>query len=515
MSKAYRIEEGGLHEQFQKSRAKVQLFGGGFGNGKTTGAVVKALQLAKDYPGSNGLVARSTYPKLTATIRKEFRAWCPKSWVKRDIDSKQNLMELTNGSIINFSHIQQSGKSQESSTSNLLSATYDWIVIDQVEDPEISHKDFLDLLGRLRGQTTYQGDDPTMPTSGPRWMILMCNPTRNWVYRKLVKPVQDYKRGINNPELLRDDETGEIIIELFEGSTYENKDNLPADFIKTLETTYRGQMRERYLMGQWGAFEGLIYPEYDPTIHMLNHDEIESYYWLLMDRAARMTILESYDHGIAQPACYEFGFADDRGNVFILDGFYEKEQTLSELAKSIRSIRRRYGYYPGSNLGDPNELRVLADPSIFKRVSGNSATVGTSTSGLFQENGVRMQRANNDIMNGIIKVQGYLSVDPYHRHPIYEEKIGAPRLYISKKLEFIDNEITDYYWKKDTSGEYEDIPNDKNDHAMDAIKYLLSDRPRPVIFRKASLAPQLPSHLRRWREAPEQKTDMRKHRHHA
>jgi hypothetical protein len=34
--------------------------------------LVKALQLAKDYPGSNGLIARSTFPKLNDTIRKEF-----------------------------------------------------------------------------------------------------------------------------------------------------------------------------------------------------------------------------------------------------------------------------------------------------------------------------------------------------------------------------------------------------------------------------------------------------------
>jgi hypothetical protein len=46
--------------------------GGGFGNGKTTAGVVKALELAKDYPGSNGLIARSTFPKLNDTIRKEF-----------------------------------------------------------------------------------------------------------------------------------------------------------------------------------------------------------------------------------------------------------------------------------------------------------------------------------------------------------------------------------------------------------------------------------------------------------
>src|SRR5690606_30477369 len=98
MSKEYKIVRGGLHERFRASRAKVQMFAGGFGNGKTTAAVVKALQLAKDYPGCNGLVARSTYPKLNSTIRKEFEAWTPKDWIARNVNSKENLIELKNGS---------------------------------------------------------------------------------------------------------------------------------------------------------------------------------------------------------------------------------------------------------------------------------------------------------------------------------------------------------------------------------------------------------------------------------
>jgi phage terminase large subunit len=522
MSKSYKIEEDSLHDKFQKSRAKVQMFAGGFGNGKTTAAVVKALKLAKEYPGSNGLVARSTYPKLTSTIRKEFRSWAPKSWVARDIDSKQNLMELTNGSIINFSHIQQTGKSTESSTSNLLSATYDWIVIDQIEDPEITQKDFEDLLGRLRGQTPYAGDDETMPSSGPRWLIIMCNPTRNWVYRKLVKPYQDFKIGIVNPELLMDDETGEPIIEIFEGSTYENAANLPADFIKTLEASYKGQMRTRFLNGGWEAYEGLIYPEYNPQVHLINHDLLVEYYnQLVRFGGAYDNVLEAYDHGIAKPACYGFAFTDFVGNVFVLDGFYEKEMSIANISREINKTRREYGYASGteaSNFVSAEDLRILADPSIFRRVSGNSQTVGVTTSGMFREHGIKMIRGNNDVLNGIAKVQSYLYIDDYHKHPILTDEtdrpiVGAPRLYVSKKLNWFDTEIVDYYWKKDQQNEYEDIPMDRNDHAMDMVKYLLSRRPRVATARVNHVHKVIPDAYRRWREAPEQTMRSKAHRH--
>ena len=57
------------------------------------------------------------------------------------------------------------------------------------------------------------------------------------------------------------------LVSVFEASTYENAQNLPADFISTLEATYRGKMRQRYMLGAWVAFEGVIYDEYDEDIH--------------------------------------------------------------------------------------------------------------------------------------------------------------------------------------------------------------------------------------------------------
>ena len=50
-------------------------------------------------------------------------------------------------------------------------------------------------------------------------------------------------------------------------------------------------------------------------------------------------------------------------------------------------------------------------------------------------------------------------------------------MYVSDRLEWWIDEISDYYWKKDTMGDQVDVPMDKNDHAMDTTKYMLSHRP--------------------------------------
>ena len=505
--KAYKLVEGGLQHQFQASRKKIQIFGGGFGNGKTTAGVVKALQIARDYPGANILIARSTYPKLNDTIRKEWYKWCPQSWIKRAVLSGDNLCELQNGSLINFRYIQQHGKNEESSSSNLLSATYDLIVVDQMEDPEIQEKDFLDLLGRLRGNAQYEGNDSTMPRTGPRWLIALCNPTRNWVFRKLVKPLQDYEKGIMNPDLMVDGDTGEPIMELFEGSTYTNAENLEPDFIKTLESAYQGQMRERYLMGKWGAFEGLVYPRYDASQHMVPHEMVWDYYMRQINEGLKAHIIEAYDHGIAKPACYGIAFTDAYSNVIMLDGFYAKELSIEEIARRIKEIRTRVASHSGF---DYSLRPILADPAIFRRTSGDSKSVGVTVAGLLRKEGVICTRGNNDIVSGIAKVSSYLAIDTMHINPFTGE-VGAPRLYVSSKCHWFDREISDYYWKKDTAGEYEDKPRDVNDHAMDMTKYLFTHLPRISLYKPRIT--ELPKSYLRWSEMKDSPRNARSHRH--
>jgi len=498
---AFRVVEGGLQERFLKSRAKVQIYGGGFANGKTAAAVVKALQLAMDYPGSNGLIARSTYPKLNDTIRKEFMKWCPKHWIKSFPMSvnASNTCTLQNGTTINFRYIAQQGKNFEATTSNLLSATYDWIIVDQLEDPEIVHKDFLDLLGRLRGMAPYTGEDASMPRTGPRWFIATTNPTANWVYRKLVKPLHDHQKDLFNDDLLCEtDEKGKPlfkdgkpvpIIDLYEGSTYSNVENLEEDYIKTLEASYKGQMRDRFLYGKWASYEGLVFPDFDLNTHVLPHSTVETYFWEVA-RTAEITILEGYDYGLAVPSCYIYGFVDTAGNVFLMDGIYDPEMQLEAQFEQIRRMRDYYG-------GLHSE-RIMADPDIFRRKPGGRKIVGFTIADMFMEEGLYCERGNNDIDTGILKVTQYLYPQKHHLHPI-TGNYGAPYLFVSDRLTWFIDEITGYFWKRDQSGDITEKPQDKNNHAMDVTRYIFSWRPKISVV-LASTTTKKVLGLRRWAE---------------
>jgi len=513
MNRRYRIVEGGMHDRFHQSYSKVQFVGGGFGNGKTAATCIKALKLCKDYPGCNGLVARSTYPKLNDTIRREFLLWTPDHWIQRRPSRDENTLILKNGSTINFRYVAQRGKETEESKSNLLSATYDWIIVDQLEDPEFSHKDFMDLMGRLRGNTEYVGHDPRMPKTGPKWFIATLNPTRNWCYREIVKPLHDFNRGVISDKLLCEvDNDGNPIlidgkptplIELFEGSTFENVDNVGEDYIRGMLATYTGSMRERFVFGKWGALSGLIYPQFDEGTHVIQHEAARSYLRTMYLSGFEPTWLEGYDHGLSRHSCYGLFYVDDDGNVILLDGFRIAELTVENAAKLMQEVRASYGV-TSSELG-----MIYADPDIFRRKPGSSRTVGETVVDLFQEHGVRMQRGNNDISSGIAKNWQYLATMPTHEHPITGFR-GAPHFYVSNRCDWFIDEITEYYFQRDGSDETTDKPVDRNDHAMDMWKYAMSNRPKLARYLGEPNAP--PAWLS-WHEIERKQRSKTKARH--
>jgi hypothetical protein len=503
----YRLRKNTIQWHFNKSRAKMQIFGGGFGNGKTTALVIKGIQLALDYPGSNGLLARATYPKLNDTVRKEFMKWCPPEFIKRKPTQDDNTVYLHNGSVINFRYLSQRGKQREdgSTSSNLLSATFDWAGVDQIEDPEIAHKDLLDLLGRLRGQTPYRPsgeDDPTMPPTGPRFIMLTANPSPNWFFREIVQPYHIWKKtGARTDKLIVDSDTLLPIMELFEGSTHTNAENLPADFIKGLESMYKGQMRDRFLLGMWAAYEGLVYPGFRREMHMLPEATLE---WILAQakmRRIKIKSLECFDFGLTSPSCYLFGFINEIGQVFFVDGYYEPDYDYRDQAKKIKEIRAKWAHFIS------REDDIYADPAVFKRVVvGAKKNIGSTVAQLFEDEGVTLTPASNQIMSGITKVAAYINGYEGFTHPVTKED-EAPLVYFNDKLQFIEDEITSYYWQKHpVSGKNLDEPMDTNDHAMDTLKYGLANRPQPsaIVLPKNALPPK----WMYWREQTDDEARM-------
>src|SRR5215217_3521011 len=326
--RSYKIIKGSAAEAFHNSRAKIRLYGGGFANGKTTALVAESLRVASDYPGATMLLGRAPFLKLNSTLRREFFKWCPPDWIK-SFNKTDNTCVLHNGTTIDFRYLDQRTSGESEQTSNLLSANYDFIAVDQIDDAEITEHDFEQLLGRMRGSTEYVGDDKTMPRTGPRMMILSCNPTLGWPYKRIVKPYHNFMQGKLDYDLicLVDDDGMPLLdangrqqplVSVHEASTYDNAQNIESDYIKTLEATYRGKMRDRYLLGKWVAFEGVVYDDFDENIHVVPYEYMMNHLRSVRADGYELVPVEGYDFGITEPSCYMVGVADTEGSVYLL-----------------------------------------------------------------------------------------------------------------------------------------------------------------------------------------------------
>lgn len=468
----FRIIQGSEQHKFLECRAPVAGYTGGFGNGKTSVGVVQAIRIAAEYRGARCLVGRATRPKLWDSTIPETLKWMPKEWIARMPSERfPNLEFKETGSRIEFRHVRQEGKGKGEEQSNLLSATYDFIFVDQMDDPEFGYKDFEDLNGRLRGTATYIGNDKGMPQVGPQWLRFAANPTRNWLYRELVGPYFTYvKTGIVSSKLLRYHDTNEVIIQVFNAPSKANQRNTGKDYVRRMEAAMRGSKKKRYVDGNWEAYEGQVYPEYDNAVHMVQHEQLAKW---IKDALIRdeLGVVEAYDYGQASPSCYGLGFYDEIGNVMLVDGFYEPNMLVSRQAKEIKRIRRRWDILPS----EP----IFADPDIFRSKHAQKQQVAEPISKMFEDEGIRMQRGDNNIDGGIQKFSSYLTIEEHHRNPI-TGNYGAPRFYVSSECEWFDNEIVDYYWNRNTQGEHVDKPRDANDHAMDMSRYMLTKRPKVI-----------------------------------
>lgn len=516
--KSYKLVAGSAAEAFYNSRAKIRMYGGGFGNGKTTAIVADALRVAVDYPGCSMLLGRATFPKLNSTLRREFFKWCPTAWIK-SFNKTDNTCVLHNNTTIDFRYLDQRSSGESEQTSNLLSANYDYIAVDQIDDPEITEHDFEQLLGRLRGSTEYTGTDDTMPRTGPRMMVLSCNPTLGWPYKRIVKPYHNFKAGKIDYDLIcvTDAETGlpvldaegkqQPLVAVFEASTYENAQNLEPDFIQTLEATYRGKMRDRYLLGKWVAFEGVVYEEFDENVHVVPYEYMMAHLRSIRADGYELVPIEGYDFGITEPSCYLIGVTDMEGSVYLLDGFYERELPVPEQVKKINEKRPLY-ISPDT---PEYEMWMWADPAVMVRTAGGQSA-GISVMERFRREGIHMRLANNAIHQGILRVKEMMHIQQHKLNP-FTSAYGCPSLFIADTLQFVRDELAVYRWKR---GAHNDTPVDKpvdvNNHAMDAMRYMLTaDTPRPRRVRKQPKP--LNMKLRRWHEHDNALSDHRQHRY--
>lgn len=192
--------------------------------------------------------------------------------------------------------------------------------------------------------------------------------------------------------------------------------------------------------------EGAIFPEFNPTIHLFDPKDLPK----------NGINLLGVDFGFSpDPAAILTVRIDEDNEWWVYDEVYNTHLDDDRIANTIKNM-----------MMDTVFTRMVGDGQrkdsiqLLRRVYHIPMTASNKGTG--------------SIKTGIGKIHAMLRVQPN----------GRPRLHIARHCLNTIREFQSYSRKRDSAGTYYDVPEDKNNHTMDTLRYLL-DRMTVDIEKKA------------------------------
>lgn len=413
------------------SRVDELLYGGAAGGGKSHFAIWHADRLSRQYPGHRTLILRSSHPELQRTL-------IPKSHDMIDTKVEPGARwkaavkewEYGNRAIIEFGYCSAIDEVRQ-----YLSAEYQLIIVD--ESTDMTGEMIEMLRSRLR-QTKVMRDLGVNPH-----LLLLTNPGGPGHAWHRDRYVETTNHGEFVAELDERDERGRGRMRrvAYVPARVSDNPHIDPDYEANLVAIKDPVRRAQYLDGDWGVFEGQFFSEFRHEIHVVEPFEIKPEWgW---------PIVGGYDWGYASPACLLLGAVDQDRRIHIFREMYVERHTAADQAR----IFRRWGIKPDY---------ICADPSIWRHTG-----VGLPISRQLMDAGMLpLRKAANERVDGWNRVREHLALDP---------DTGLPGLVIHSNCENLIRTLPDLPRDKNKP---EDLDTKTEDHAADALRYLLMSRTR-------------------------------------
>lgn len=430
----------------------------GAGTGKSFCAMKRADYQARTYPGCRILFARETRVSMDGTVLPDWREsvlWPGHPAISRTASIEgQDVYRYPNGSTIWLA-----GLNKMVDTGNpILSAQFDFIYIFQAEETkEEAYQKLKSRLGRREGITPYVQITLDVNPGAPS----------HWINRTFEDEGENRKRfrfrHQDNPVFF-DHETGEWT-------------KVGRNYVGTVLGSLRGVTRDRLLHHRWVAEEGLIFTEYDESIHLVT-GEFERHasfgWWLHIDGQPQPVHLRWFGAGV------DFGYFPDPGAIVVYG--YDAQKRRYRVAEVCR-LSRQIDWWAevASELFDRWECRYFAcDPSRPSEM----ATIATRMTPRKGRPGGVVIGADNTL-RGSKESKQFVGIDLMKWG--FRDENGEPRTFIVKdtfprgldsELDKIkrpmcfEQEVLEYVYAKTLDGSFQARPDSKcDDHVLDATRY--------------------------------------------
>ncbi|EMF20400.1 phage terminase large subunit [Streptomyces gancidicus BKS 13-15] len=434
--KRVRFEARGAHRELLRCRDTEVAAVGRAGSGKTLAACFKLHLSAMQVPGLRGLMLRATHTSLTATTLVSFQRYVAAAaladgtvrWFGGS-GKDPAAFRYSNGSTI----LVAGGDRPE----KFLSADLDRIFVD--EGVEISLDLWETLITRLRGKA------PTY-----KQIMLATNPShpQHWIKRRadegrLTMITSGHR---DNPAYVLPDGT----------LTPEGR-----DYLSKLEAL-TGVRRQRLKEGRWTAAEGVVYEEWDDTVHVVDR----------FDVPAEWPRIWGVDFGFTNPFTWQCWAIDPDGRLYLYRELYMTRRTVDQHARQMLDLVTVEGDDGVREWTEPRPVAVVCDHD-----AGDRAV-------LERELGLATTAAHKAVRPGIQAVKTRLRA----------AGDGKPRLYVmrdvlverdeqlaeaKKPLSFVD-EVPGYVWAqpKGTVASNKAEPEEPvkvDDHGCDTCRYVVAE----------------------------------------
>ena len=395
------------------SRASEVLLPGPAGTGKTRGVLEKVHLYLLKYPGTRALICRKTRASMTESVLVTFESKVVRAGCKLDNQSRRTRSgyDYDNGSVLVVGGLDNPDR--------IMSTEYDLIAV--FEATETSEDDWEKLTTRLRN------------SRGPYHQIIAdCNPAAptHWLKRRADRGAMEVHecRHRDNPTLW--------------DMAAQQWTTAGRRYLATLESL-TGHRRARLLDGRWAAAEGLVYPEFDATIHVVHEMPAGWESW---------PKLRAIDFGYVHPFVCQWWALDGDGRMYLYREIYQSRRTVADHAAVINRLSMGEEY-----------LATITDHDAEDRATLLAAGISSTAA-------QKDHRTGRDAMHNRLAIQG-------DGRPRMFFLAGATvemdqELYAAKKPTSTIQEFDAYVYPKGQDGKADkEEPVKVNDDGLDAARY--------------------------------------------
>ena len=237
-------------------------------------------------------------------------------------------------------------------------------------------------------------------------------------------------------------------------SRHKDNPSVTPEYLKKL-ASLTGARYERLLMGRWVSEEGLVYDNWDPTIHLVDRASID---------VKMKWHFATVDWGYRAPGCFQVWGVDGNTRLYRLEEGYYTQKTYDWWADIAEEMHKKYDL--AAIVCDP------AEPRSIEMLNDRICTVGS------REMARIAVKADNDVLAGLDIVRWGLrtDVDGEPKMTFVKDAMSHGRdssLDDNSQACCTEEEFPGFVWLKQTDGRpILDKPDPScPDHGLDCVRY--------------------------------------------